>query len=142
MLEIEFEEPQSTVCDCCGKPATWLTRFVIKNGQAFAIYKVAFSAGHPEQGIIGLMSFGEWWVEGYVPESRVAIAFEIWSGEDQYNVGIADATDSPWTRSKLFGRMLGREEALDSEWIEDMFHITDHAISEDPAIREFFETVH
>lgn len=142
MLEFEFEKPETSVCDCCGKTTTRLIRWVIQNDEAFAMYYAAFSDGHSESGVIGVVSFGEWWVDGYIPEARVAIAFQMWEGDGEYKVVITDASESPWANAKLIGRKLSREQALESEWTKDLFHITDHMVSADPAIRRFFETVH
>lgn len=142
MLEFEFEEPEESICDCCGRTTTSLIRWVIRDDEAFAMYYSAFSTGHPESGVIGIVSFGEWWVEGHIPESRVAIAFQMWKADDEYKVALIDASESPWANAKLIGRKLSSEQALESEWIKDLFHVTDHMVSADPAIREFFETVH
>ncbi len=143
MIEIEFGEPETSKCDCCGGKNTRLTRFVTQDGDAFAIYYAVFSEEHPENGVIGVISIGEWW-EGSGPESRSAFAFRIWEGEENYNVTIADANESQWSDVDLIGRKLNREEALVHPLIDDVFHITDHMIDEDPAIIEFFgqEAIH
>lgn len=137
MIEIEFPEPEASKCDCCGNTTTRLTRFVTRDGDAFAIYYAAFSEGHPENGVIGVVSVGEWWDDSF-PESRDAFAFRIWEGEDNYHVTITDAKESQWSDVNLIGRKLSREEALAHPLIHDVFHITDHMTDEDPAIREFF----
>jgi hypothetical protein len=138
MLEIEYPEPETSKCECCGEKTTRLTRFVTQDGDAFAIYYAAFSEGHPENGVVGIISIGEWW-EGTSPESRNAFAFRLWEGEDNHNVSITDALESRWGDVDLIGRKLSRGEALAHPNIDDVFHITDHMTSEDPAIREFFE---
>ena len=84
MLEFEFEQPETSVCDCCGKTTTRLIRWVIQDDEALAMYYAAFSNGHPERGVIGIISFGEWWAEGYIPKSRVAIAFKC--GKQMANI--------------------------------------------------------
>lgn len=138
MIEIEFPEPDTSKCECCGNTMTRLTRFVTRDGDAFAIYYAAFSEGHPENGVIGVVSIGEWW-DGSVPESRETFAFRLWQGEDNYNVTITDANESQWSDVDLIGRKLSREEALVHPMIREVFHITDHMTDEDPAIKEFFD---
>lgn len=142
MLEFEFPEAETSTCECCGGVTTRLTRFVTRDDKAFAIYYAAFSGGHPENRIVGLVSFGEWWIDDHVPESRVAFAFELWDDEDEYKVGIIDVADSPWADVDIIGRKLTRAEALEHPNVNDVFHITDHMTSDYPAIKEFFEPVH
>lgn len=137
MLEIEYETPEFSVCDCCGGSTTRLTRFVSQDGDAFGVYYAAFSSSHPENRLIGIVSLGEWW-EDEVPESRVAFAFEMWQDADTYNVGIIDATSSPWADARIIGRKLTREEALLHPWLKDVFHITDHMPEDDTEIKAFF----
>lgn len=143
MIEIEFTEPETSKCECCGNTTTRLTRFVTQDGDAFAIYYAAFSEAHHENGVIGIVSIGEWW-DGTTPELRDAFAFRLWEGEDNYNVTIMDAGESQWSDVDLIGRKLSREEALAHPSIKDVFHIVDHMTEEDPAIRTYFgeETVH
>jgi hypothetical protein len=137
MLEIEYPEAVTSNCECCGNKNTRLTRFVTQDGDAVAVYYAVFSSGHPENGVIGVVSIGEWW-EGTGPESRDAFAFRLWEGPENYNVSITDAQESEWGDVDLIGRKLSREEALAHHLLSDVFHITDHMTSEDPAIREFF----
>ena len=136
MLEIEYEEPEFSVCDCCGGTTTRLTRFVSQDGDAFAIYYAAFSNNHPENRLTGIVSLGEWW-EDEVPESRVAFAFEMWPDENNYNVGIIDAANSQWADANVIGHKLSREMALVHPWLKDVFHITDHMTEDDPEIKAF-----
>lgn len=125
------------MCDCCGGSTTQLTRFVSQDGDAFAVYYAVFSSSHSENRLIGIVSLGEWW-EDEVPDSRVAFAFEMWPDADTYNVGIIDATSSPWADARIIGRKLTREEALLHPWLKDVFHITDHMTEDDTEIKAFF----
>jgi hypothetical protein len=143
MLEIEFEDPQESVCDCCGGTSTRLTRFVSEDKDAFGVYYALFSDSHPEKRLYGIVSLGEWW-EDEVPVSRVAFAFEMWADNDNFNVGITDANESHWSDVEIIGRKLSREEALAHPWLKDVFHITDHMTDDDPEVKAFFakETIH
>src|SRR6478672_4116480 len=112
MIEIELGQSKHAVCDCCGKGTTSLTRFVYKDGDADAIYYLAFAENHPERGADGVVSLGEWGVEG-VAESRVAFGVKLWQSETENNVSITDAGDSAWRESRIIGRKLSRDEALE-----------------------------
>lgn len=149
MIEIEFEEPETSKCECCDDISVWLTRFVTEDGDAFAVYHAAFTEGHPEKGLLGTISLGDWgdW-DGdaeSIPDSRVTFAFDLWlNEEDFFNVTITDASESPWSGQDILGKMLSREEALAHPWIDDVFHITDHITADDQVIRDFFagEVIH
>ena len=54
MIEIEFEEPKIKICECCGKESLTLTRFVFKDGDAFATYLAKFTLGHEDKVVYGL----------------------------------------------------------------------------------------
>ena len=138
MIEIELTEPKKSTCECCGGTSTSLTRFVNKDGDAFAIYYASFSDNHPESAVIGVISIGSWGSDG-IPPDRVAFPFRLWQNEENFNVGLTNADESPWNGIKLLGRMLDREEALSHPWIEDVFHITDHITADDTEVINFFK---
>lgn len=53
MLEIEFEPPKESVCDCCENTTIKLVRFVYQDGDAFAVYYAQFTRDHPEKRLSG-----------------------------------------------------------------------------------------
>jgi hypothetical protein len=135
MLRIEFEPAhESDPCACCGKATIALTRFVYKDDVAHAIYYARFSKGHPELPVIATVSIGEW-SEGSAPEQRVAFALELRSTESQCQVMGTDAQHSPWRESKILGRTLDRAEALAHPLLPEVFHITDHMVSDDAPLK-------
>ncbi|MCA1621580.1 MAG: hypothetical protein LC795_20370 [Acidobacteria bacterium] len=139
MLTIDVDEPPATTrCECCGGTTTRLTRFVNRDGDAFAVYYAMFSDDHPEREILLAVGLGDWDDEA-PPEDRRAFALVMRSGEEAYEVTVVDAAESPWRDSAILGRMLDRDEALAHPWIEDVFHITDHMVKDDPAIKSYFE---
>ncbi len=117
---------------------TNLTRFVAKDGDAFAIYKATFADGHRESGVLMAIGIDDNW-EAVESENRVAFACKVWIKGDEYIISITDKADSPWSETKVLGRMLNLDEALANEWIEEVYHLTDHILSEDEAIKDFFE---
>ena len=140
MFEIEVTDPRFSECDCCGKQLTNVTRFVTRDNQAWAIYYASFGESHPEKGVylaIGIDDVGD------TPEWIGRTAFALWlsASEDEYRTTVTDKDDSPWSGSKVLGRMLDREEALTHASIDEVFHLVDHIVKEDPAIKGLFETV-
>jgi hypothetical protein len=141
MIEIELTQPNKSTCECCGGTSTSLTRFVYKDGDAFAIYYASFSDNHPESAVAGVISIGGWggWEGEGIPPNRVAFPFRLWEGEENFNVGLTNADESPWKGIETLGKMLDREEALAHHWIEDVFHITDHITEDDTEVINLFK---
>ena len=139
MLRIEFEPPKYSVCDCCGNTTVRLTRFVYQDANAHAVYYAAFTPQHPEKILRGLIGLGEWGDDKAGPEARLAFPFEIRATEKQFEVGMVDAAASPWSDVTFLGRILNRAEALQHEWISEVFHIADHMVTDDTEIVEYFK---
>ncbi|MBB6251505.1 hypothetical protein [Nitrospirillum iridis] len=137
MLTFEFEEPQESVCDCCGNVSVRLTRFVYRDGDAYAVCYAQFTKDHPEKRLSGIISLGEWG-DDVPPEDRVAFPFQIWTDKHNFQVGLVNANSSPWRHVTLMGRILDRDEALKHPWLSEVFHITDHMVADDPQITGFF----
>lgn len=143
MIEIEFSEPHRSVCDCCGGETTALTRFVKKDGNAYAVYYGFFTEGHPERGMTGIVSLGEWG-EGTFPSDRAAFGFVMWSEEERYSVRLIDAKDTPWGGAEILGAKLTSVEAKDHPWKDDVYQLSDEIADNDPEVRAFFgqESIH
>jgi hypothetical protein len=140
MLTFELEPPnESAPCKCCGGKTTSLTRFVRKDGDAYAVYYARFSDNHPNRPVVATVSLGEWGGDSK-PEQRVAFALEIRSTDEQYSVGVLDADQSPWHESEFLGRTLNREEALAHPLINVVFHITDHMVVEDLPLKRYLDS--
>jgi hypothetical protein len=138
MLRIEFEAPTESVCECCQNTTVKLTRFVYHDNNAFAVYYAQFTPCHDEKRLSGIIGLGEWGGDELGPESRLAFPFQIWLNGGNFQVGLIDAADSPWREVTFLGRILNREEALAHKWLDDVFHITDHIVTEDPDVVKFF----
>lgn len=137
MIEIEFEKPNSKKCDCCDNEVVSLTRLVYQDNNAFAVYYIGFTRGHSQKIANGLISLGAWG-EGSEPKDRIAFSFQLWNDESNYKIALVDANESPWSKVTYLGRILDRSEALTHEWIKDMYHITDHIITEDTIVIDYF----
>jgi hypothetical protein len=137
MFTIEFEEPSRKKCDCCDKVNTNLTRFVYHNGDAFAVYYLQFTEGHPRKIVTGIISIGDWGTDDE-PKNRNAFPFKIWNEGSHFQVRIIDKEDSPWQHD-LLGNILNRIDSLGHPWLEDVFQITDHIVTEDKIIIEYLK---
>jgi len=136
MIEVEFEIPIEDKCPCCGAEETRLTRFVYQDGDAFAVYYAKFTKNHGEKVAYGLIGLGKWG-EGGKPIDRTAFSFKIWANGDNYQVGLTDKNESPWKEVDFLGKILDRKEGLVHPFIKDVFHITDHMVTEDKVIVDY-----
>lgn len=141
MLRIEFEEPEKTLCECCGNATIRLTRFVYRDDDAYAVYYAVYTPGHAEKIVSGLIGLGEWGSDDVGPDPRVAFPFQIRATANQFEVGMVDAAQSPWSHVTFLGKILNRSEALAHEWISDVFHITDHIVVDDKEIARYFDEI-
>lgn len=137
MIKIEFEEPKTEQCKCCGNTTNRLIRFVYQDGDAFAVYYVLFTNGHKEKVAYVLIGLGEWGEHG-APEMRTAFSVNIWEDNENWAVTVTDKSDSPWGHVEFLGKILDRDQALTHPHIKDVFHITDHIVAEDKNVIEFF----
>jgi hypothetical protein len=138
VISVEYEVPKVSSCDCCGGQTTRLTRFVYQDGDAYAVYYALFSDNHPERYVSLIVSIGEW-ANDAPPSGRIAVPLRLWATEDDFNVTMTDAAESPWRDVELLGRILDREEALAHPRIKEVFHITDHIVAEDMPVKEYLE---
>ena len=116
-----------------------MTRFVHQDGDAYAIYYVLFSENHPEHYASALISIGEWGNDA-PPTERVSFYVRLRSGLRNFEVSVRDADESPWGNVEVLGRTLDRAEALAHPRIKEVFHITDHIVSEDAPVIAYLES--
>ena len=137
MITIESEEPHESRCECCCSKMFRVTGFVYKDGDAFAVYYAQFAYAHGERRVNGIIALGNW-SEAGSREDRVSFPLQIWEDESNLNVSLVNADESPWSHVAVLGRILDREQALRHEWLQEVFHVTEHMTSEDPEIRKYF----
>ena len=116
-----------------------LTRFVYKDGDAYAVYYASFAVGHPERGARAIVSLGTWG-EGATPEDRLAFPMEILANSDEYQVRMVDRESSPWRDTTFLGRVLDRAESLDHAWCEEVFALTNAMFVQDLPLKDFLDT--
>ena len=140
MIEIETEEPTHSACECCGNTTVKLTRFVYRDGDAYAIYYASFTEGHHEKAIKGVVCFGEWGDDSTDEASRTSFPFVLWEQESNFGVTLVDAKESPWFGADVLGNILDRADSLEHPKKAEAFHVTDHMLIDDPVIVAHFES--
>ncbi|HST59656.1 MAG TPA: hypothetical protein VLK84_13220 [Longimicrobium sp.] len=135
-LAVDYDEPLSVQCECCGAPETRLTRFVKRDGGAYAVYLVRYTKTHELRQAYGIVSLGTWWEDG-VPPDRVAFALRVTGSADEYQLEVIDANQLAWQESEILGQKLNRDEALAHPWISDVYHLFDHMAVYDAPLHAF-----
>jgi hypothetical protein len=115
-----------------------LTRFILRDGDAYAVYYAKYSDNHAERIVQVALSVGQWW-QGTTPADRTAFARTLRSGPANYEVMVCDSATSPWKHVDLLGTMLDRREALAHPLIHEVFHITNHIFAEDLALKAYLD---
>lgn len=117
---------------------THLTRFVYRDGDAYAVYYAKFSDNHTDGVVSVLIGLGEWG-EGSTPADRVAFAAQIRAVRREFQVMIVDASQTVWSGVTFMGPLLARAEALDHPLVSDVFHLTDHIVHDDAEVHAYLE---
>lgn len=138
--EIEISEPSASRCDCCDGLTVRLTRFVHRNGDAFAIYYAAYSNNHPDDELAMLVSLGEWG-EDSDPSQRTAFYCRVRPTTDSYEVMLGDAAQSAWGDASIIGKKLSREEALRHPLKATAFGVLDEGFVQDRSLQGFLHRV-
>ena len=141
--EIERSPPSATRCDCCGGLNVRLTRFVHRDGGAFAVYYATYTNHHPTGELDMLISLGEWG-EDSRPDQRVAFYCRVRAtdaSDAAYEVMLDDVAESLWHDAEVVGRKLSRDEARAHPWKPTAFDVLDEAFARDPSLKGFVQRV-
>lgn len=132
---IEFHEPTTSSCDCCGALTTRLSRDLycgqINNGY----YLAMFSTGQRHFFVDATAVFGNF-DDGSNVGDRVAFFLRIWAVKYMPTVMLVDPIESPYGRDEV-GIPLSRAEALAHPFKQKLFDLTDHIVDCDEPIRQF-----
>lgn len=134
--EIEVgENARPSICDCCGKESCSGGGFIYKNGDAYAIYIVAWSAQHAQRMVTLALAIGEWGEEA-TSADRTCFGLDVYSTRDQFRFSVIGPDRSPLSCPELMGSMLPRSDALKHPLLREAFTITERVIDDHPAVRE------
>jgi hypothetical protein len=126
MDSIEFADPVTGSCQCCGSPTIQLARFVHRNGEPFAVYRALLAHGPHERRADLVISLGDW-AETASPSDRVTFACHLTAAPDNFNVGLVEPHQTSWSSGEL-GRILSRDEALQHPWTQEVFNLSDRIL--------------
>jgi hypothetical protein len=137
MTPLEFEWAEADppqLCACCGGRTRRLTRFVCRDGGAYAVVYIAYTDTHADRLVKFAVSLGDWHGE---PAARRC--FIVWYKDlpDAYGFMLCDPGDGDWEDVALLGRQLTRAEALVDPWVGAVWEILDRIVIEDPVLHPY-----
>jgi hypothetical protein len=109
--------------------------FVYCDGNAYAVYYAGWTRGHDEVGM--LIGIGEWGEEAG-PDSRYSFGLVARSQESNVVFMVVGPDNSPIGEVKFIGHLLSREEALSHPEIQDVYHVAEHIVRDDPRLAAVF----
>lgn len=130
MLEIEpGTHVVETVCDHCQEPMTRATGFVLRDGDAYAIY---FASCHHHDGHEVWIDavFSPTWAEEV--DDRITFGCRVGAVEGQEEpAACLVAAAAAFRESRTFGRKLARHEASTHPLIGEFWALVDHVPTKD-----------
>ena len=124
----------SQTCEHCHREFEVSRGAAYDNGKGFSIYL----AGMHKCGSGSLVHLAIAIREGYkMSHETSAIALQVWATASDFEMQVVDARNSPWRDQSYLGRMMDREEALNSPQKELFFHIADHIVADNPKVQEY-----
>lgn len=120
-------------CDSCGHETRTFRGFVYDSNGAFAVYACTFTVAHPESGVAMAISM-RGWGDGVDKDAKECVALEWRLIDSGPGCRVVDALETRWANEELFGRMLSREDALDSGRAKEAFAVSDSVWMNDPRL--------
>ncbi|MFK8297205.1 hypothetical protein ACI76O_02300 [Capnocytophaga cynodegmi] len=138
MITIEFEAPKFEKCNYCNAKITQLTRFVYQDNEAFAYYYAKFEDHNNPKVVECLVVLCEWDENNEKIIKKTGFPLKIWVKDDNYNITLTKKDECPWKNIPEV-EILDREQSLNHLQKSDVFHITDHIVTEDKEVIAYFE---
>jgi hypothetical protein len=135
VITIEPSDIKRGTCPACGGPTGTVNGFAYRDGDAHAIYYLGWCEGaHGERSAFLTLSLGEWG-EGTGGEDRLMVGIEV---RDE---GMRLADKPVLERPAFLGRFVPRDEALELGGLDELWHLADHIVLDDPAANAVLEWI-
>ena len=132
-ITIDHQDVSQT-CDHCHKTFDVSRGSVYEDGEGFSIYLAGMHECHSGRSVHLAIAVREGYKEF---QETCAVAMQVRATETDFEMFVADVKDSPWRGESYLGRMMDREEALNSPLKETFFHIADHVVADNPKVHEY-----
>ncbi|HEV8639367.1 MAG TPA: hypothetical protein VG370_34600 [Chloroflexota bacterium] len=139
MIRLELaDRVDRLVCERCGGTYRRVYGTVYDDRRRAALYSADL---HEEAHdgrvllVIGALGSGATADDG----PRQAVVIGVWSTEAEFQMTIQDRSAFPHENGQFLGRIMDRDEALRSPSKDELFHIADHIVQDDPRVRSHLE---
>lgn len=132
-LEIEFDEPELTLCECCGGQNMQLMRTIHDGENAVAMY-MATLPNHPGLTVSVLILTGDF-DDDAPKESRQAASIRLIKLEEGIGTAVTSPEEDGWNVTEL-ATFLTAEQAL-STISKELFEISDMIVAKDDLIMSY-----
>ena len=123
-------------CETCQLEFVVVRGSVFEEGEPVGLYLVALH-GHSSSGRVGHLALGL--RDAQSKESLpVAMAIEVVATPTEFRHSIIDWRESAWAGETYLGRLLDRQEALESPLRSLAFHVADHLLHDVPEVENYF----
>lgn len=130
------ENCKSSICHCCGRESYIGHGFIFKDGDAYAVYYAGWVPNHPEKKVSFAIAIGEW-DDNSTAEDRTCFGLEVYEGKEEILFRAIEPADSPWNNTELLGKMISRDDALNSHLMREVFDIVEHIIRNHDCIKKY-----
>ena len=138
MLEIRDGAISLGECACCQEARFFLTRYVFEENKPVAAYIATFTNGHHEKGVHIALTTGSW-EEGVSDLKRQTYLMDVWMDQDEHHMRFADWDGDVWDQIDFPGVKHGRDAALQSDDLDQLYRFKDAILKDDGLIRRFFD---
>jgi hypothetical protein len=134
MESLTFEERHVTqeICEHCGTPSTRIKGFVLRDGDAYAIY-VASCYHHDGHEVWIDVVFSLTWLDDADDRYTFGCRVGAVEGQDEPAATMVDAA-AVYDDTPTFGRKLTRDEGLAHPRCDEFWALIDHLLVSDPQI--------
>lgn len=137
MTDFSFDEPgalSTSECDQCGQPVTTVTGFVLRHGDAHAIFMAQCTHHGVHEAWIHVVFSDDWNEDG----ARLSLACRVFPDGDDYAMSLIDAA-WPTVDATDRGELLSREQALVSSRLDELWPVIEFIVRHDPTVASHLE---
>jgi hypothetical protein len=132
-LTIDYQDVTSS-CPHCGADYQISRGSVYRDGVGVSIYLTALHQCQSGKAVHAGIAVQEG-KEGF--DTTSAAALRVVETNEGHGARVVDWNESPWKNESYLGKLLTREEVLNSPFKDRFFHILDHILAENPTVKTY-----
>ena len=125
-------------CPCCGARGRTVWGYIYDQAALRAVYYAQWVLGQSSHALTLLISAGSW-EEDSSPQDRAAVGLECRSVDNQTELMLIDAAQTPWGAEEILGDKLTRREVVGTELASLVFDLAGQILIQDTRIKAILE---